>query len=80
MYEPDAVAEYVGFTAPLIGDPLRYHWLPVPLLDDSVTVPPWQNVVAEPAVIVGVAGVGLTVTLIVFEAVLVQPFEVTVAV
>ena len=52
----------------------------MPLLDVNVTLPPWQNVVAEPAVTVGVEGVALTVTLIPLEAVLVQLFEVTVAV
>jgi hypothetical protein len=35
--------------------------LPLALLEVSVTLPPAQNVVAPPAVIVGVAGVGLTV-------------------
>jgi len=38
--------------------------LPVALLDVSVTLPPAQNVVVPPAVIVGVAGFGLTVTVV----------------
>jgi len=54
--------------------------LPLALLEDSVTLPPWQNVVALPAVIVGVAGVGFTVTVMPAEAGLVQPFYATVAV
>ena len=57
--------------APLIGEPFRYHWLPVALLDVSVTLPPWQNVVAAPPVlIVGVVGVGFTVTVIAADAAL----------
>ena len=36
--------------------------------DVKITEPPSQNVVALPAVIVGVAGVGLTVTAMVFDA------------
>jgi hypothetical protein len=48
--------------APLIGAPLRNQWLPVRLLDVSVTLPPWQKVVAVVWLIVGVAGNGLTVT------------------
>ena len=31
--------------APPIGFPFRYHWLPVALLEVSVTLPPVQNVV-----------------------------------
>ena len=38
------------------------HVLPVAADEVSVTLPPWQNVVAPPAAIVGVAGVGFTVT------------------
>ena len=34
----------------------------MPALDVNVTLPPVQNVVDPPAVIVGVAGVGFTVT------------------
>ena len=36
--------------------------LPVAELEVKVTVPPWQKVVGPLGVIVGVAGVGLTVT------------------
>ena len=38
--------------------------MPVALLDVSVTLPPAQNVVGPPGVIVGVAGTGLTVTVV----------------
>jgi hypothetical protein len=44
-------------------------------LDVRVTLPPAQNVVAPEAVIVGVAGIGLTVTVVASEAVLRQPNE-----
>ena len=77
---PVAVALYVLFVAPPIGLPLRYHWLPVALDDVSVTLPPVQNVVAPSGVIVGVAGIGFTVTLVADDAALVQPVVVTVTV
>ena len=57
--------------------PLRNHWLPVALLEVSVTLPPAQNVVGPPALTVGVAGIGLTVTVVAVEAALVQPEVVT---
>ena len=61
--------------APPIGLPFRYHWFPVALLDVSVTLPPWQNVVAPFGVIVGVGGVGLTITAVASEGELLQlPF------
>ena len=66
--------------APPMGLPFRYHWLPVPLLDVSRTLPPVQNVVGPPGVMVGVAGIGLTVTVVAAEAALVQPLAVTVTV
>ena len=48
------------------------------LLDVSVTLPPWQNVVGAPPVeIVGVAGFGFTV-IVVVPAVEVQPLTVAV--
>ena len=46
-------------------------------LEVSVTLPPWQNVVAPPAEIVGVVGNGLTVTTVGAEERLVHPFAVT---
>ena len=39
-----------------MGFPFRYHWFPIALLEVSVTLPPVQNVVGPPGVIVGVAG------------------------
>src|SRR5258708_38102794 len=63
---------YVWLVAPPIGLPLSLHWLPLALLDVSVTLPPAQNVVGPPGVIVGVAGIGLTVTTTAAEAALVQ--------
>jgi hypothetical protein len=57
----------VLLVAPPIGVPLRYHWLPVALLEVRVTVPPAQNVVGPPALIVGVAGTGVAVTTIAFD-------------
>ena len=41
------------------------HRLPIALLLVRTTLPPEQKVVGPPAVIVGVVGVGLTVTLVV---------------
>jgi hypothetical protein len=41
---------------------LRYHWFPLALLEVSVTLPPWQNVVEPFGVIVAVGGMGFTVT------------------
>ena len=47
--------------------------MPVALLDVSVTEPPVQNVVGPPAEIVGVDGIGFTVTDVAAEGELVQP-------
>jgi hypothetical protein len=74
---PEAVALYVLLVALPIGLPPTYHWLPVALDDVSVTLPPVQKAVGPPGVIVGVAGLGLTVTLVV-PAAEVQPDTVTV--
>jgi hypothetical protein len=54
--------------------------LPLRLLEVSVTLPPAQNVVGPPGVIVGVAGVGVTVTVVGFEGALLQPPLVTITV
>ncbi len=54
--------------------------MPEALLDVSRTLPPVQNVVGPPGVTVGVAGIGLTVTVVAAEAALVQPLAVTVTV
>src|SRR5258706_16076148 len=67
------MATNVLFVAPPMGLPFRNHWLPDALLDVSVTLPPVQKVVGPPGVIVGVAGGGLTVTVVGAEAALVQP-------
>ena len=62
VYEPAVVAENVRFVAPPINTASLYHWLPVADDEVSRTEPPLQIVVGPPADIVGVAGVGLTVT------------------
>ena len=56
------------------------HWLPEALLDVRVTLPPLQNVVGPPGVMVGVAGIAFTVTLCAVEGALVQPATVVVTV
>ena len=63
--------------APLIAEPLRYHWLPVVALEVSVTLPPAQNVTGPAGVIVGVAGFAFTTT-VVEPAADGQPLTVTV--
>jgi hypothetical protein len=54
----------------------------LPVADDEVkvTLPPVQNVTGPPAVIVGVAGIGFTVTVVPADAAEVQPALVTVTV
>ena len=49
------------------------HKYVVPALDVRVTLPPAQNVSGPPAVMVGVAGSALTVTVVAAEAALRQP-------
>ena len=44
------------------------------------TEPPAQNVVGPPGVIVGVAGIGFTVTIVAADAAEGQPFSVTITV
>ena len=63
-----------------MATPSLYHWLPV--ADDEVktTDPPAQNVVGPPALIVGVAGAVLTVTVVPPLAALEQPEVVTITV
>ena len=73
---PVAVALYVCPVALPIGLLFRYHWFPLALLDVSVTLPPAQNVVGPLGVIVGVAGIGLTVTAVDADCGLVQLFAV----
>ena len=54
-----------------------YHWFPVALLEVRVTLPPAQNVVGPLGVIVGVGGVGFTVTVVEADGALGQPLAVT---
>jgi hypothetical protein len=54
--------------------------LPVALLDVNVTLPPVQKVVGPPGVIVGVAGIGFTVTVVAAEDALAQSLVVIVLV
>jgi hypothetical protein len=54
--------------------------LPLALLDVSETLPNSQNVVGPPGVIVGVDGVGFTVTAVAAEDAVGQPLAVTVVV
>ena len=54
--------------------------MPVALLDVNVTLPPGQKLVGPPALIVGVGGSGLTVTVVAAEGVLLQPLVVTITV
>jgi len=77
---PEAVATNCWLVAPPMGLPFRNHWLPLALLEVSVTLPPLQNVVAPLGVIVGVGGVGVTVTVVGLEGVLLQPPFVTMVV
>jgi hypothetical protein len=53
--------------------------LPLALREVNVTLPPGQKVVGPPGVIVGVGGIGFTVTVVVSEVVE-QPLTVTVTV
>jgi hypothetical protein len=76
VYTPLAVALYVVDVAPLIALPSLYHWLPLPALDVRVTLPPAQNVVADPALMVGVEGSALTVTVVPVLAALEHPLTV----
>ena len=51
-----------------MAPPSLYHWLPSAADDVSVTLSPLQKPVALPAVIVGVAGAPLTVTVVADDA------------
>jgi hypothetical protein len=64
----------------LIKFPPRYHWLPVADDEVNTTLPPEQNVVEPPADIVGVDGIGLTVTVVSALATLEQPDAVVITV
>jgi len=54
--------------------------LPLALLDVNSTLPPAKKVVGPPGVIVGVAGIGLTVTVVAADGALAQPLAVTTSV
>jgi hypothetical protein len=54
--------------------------LPVALPDVSVTLPPSQNVVGPPGVMIGVAGIGFTTTVVAAEGLLTQAIAVAVTV
>jgi hypothetical protein len=54
--------------------------LPLALLDVNVTLPASQKVVGPSGVIVGVAGIGFTVTVVALEAELLQPLAVSLTV
>ena len=51
--------------------------MPLALLEVRPTLPPLQKVVGPPGVIVGVGGMGLTVTVVAAEGALGQPDAVT---
>lgn len=76
VYDPLTVAMYCCAVAPPIGVPSRYH-CPLAELEVSVTLPPWQNVVGPPGVMVGVAGSGATNTLAGADGALLHPPLVT---
>jgi hypothetical protein len=75
VYEPDVVTLIVWVVA-LPG----VQRLPVALEDVRLTLPPVQNVVGPPGVMVGVGGSGLTVTTTGAEGAEEQPAVVTVTV
>ena len=56
-----------------------WRW-PEALLEVNRTLPPAQNVVGPPTVMVGVAGVGFIVTLVADDGALAQPLVVTMTV
>ena len=56
----------VEAVAPPIGDPFLYHWFPDPaLLVRTIAAVPSQTVSGPAGLIVGVAGIGVTVTTLV---------------
>ena len=74
VYVPDVVTVMLCVVAPVD------HVLPVADEDVSTTLPPAQKVSGPPAVMVGAAGAGLTVTVVPAEAGDVQPLTVLVTV
>lgn len=77
---PDTVATKVWPVAPVMIVPSDFHWFPLGELLVSVTLPPAQKVVGPPAEIVGVAGGGLTVTVVAAEVAAQPAASVTVTV
>jgi hypothetical protein len=63
-----------------IAYPSLYHWLPVAEDEVNTTDPPAQNVVAPPALIVGVDGIALTTIVMPALWTLVQPAELVITV
>ena len=61
-YAPACVATSVGAIAPLRIELFMYHWFPEAAEDVSVADEPAQIEKTPPGLIVGVDGVGLTVT------------------
>ncbi len=56
----------VEAVAPPIGNPFLYHWFPAPaLLVKTIAAVPSQTVTGPTGLIVGVAGIGVTVTTLV---------------
>ena len=72
VYEPDEVTFMLCVVAPP-----GVHVLPVADDEVSVTLPPVQKVVGPPAVIVGVDGIGFTVTTLAIDGDDVHPLLVT---
>ena len=68
VYEPPAVIVMLGVVSDVD------HKFPVLEDDVNVTEPPEQNVVGPPAVIVGVGGIGFTVTVTAGLEALIHPF------
>src|SRR5258707_1253806 len=77
---PGGVAWWLLLGAPPRGLPLGYPWLPGAGLEGGLPLPPARRVSGPPGVMVGVAGIGLTVTLVGAEGALLQPLAVTVTV
>src|SRR5260370_41110144 len=66
--------------APPIGEPFRYHWLPLALLEVRVTEPPALKGVHPPAAVARECRMGFSASVVAPEGALVQPPLVTVTV
>ena len=60
--------------------PSLYHWFPVADEEVKSTLPPAQKVVGVVVLMVGVAGIAFTVTVVAADAKLGQPLVVTITV